>query len=37
MIPFGEGEDNKVGVTVDRSKEGEDLPMCVFTLDDNNI
>ena len=36
MIPFGEGEDNKGGVTVDRSKEGEDLPMRVFTLDDNN-
>jgi len=36
MIPFDEGEDNKGGVTVDRSKEGEDLPMRVFTLDDNN-
>ena len=36
MIPFDEDEDNKGGVTVDRSKEGEDLPMRVFTLDDNN-
>ncbi len=36
LIPFDEGEDNKGGVTVDRSKEGEDLPMRVFTLDDNN-
>ena len=36
MIPFDEGEDNKGGVTVDRSKEGEDLPLRVFTLDDNN-
>ena len=36
MIPFDEDEDNKGGVTVDRSKEGEDLPLRVFTLDDNN-
>ena len=36
MIPFDEDEDNKGGVTVDRSKEGEDLPLHVFTLDDNN-
>ena len=36
MIPFDEDEDNKGGVTVDRSKEGENLPLRVFTLDDNN-
>ena len=36
MIPFDEDEDNEGGVTVDRSKEGEDLPLRVFTLDDNN-